>query len=339
MIDTRSALNSFSATNSTHFFTVTVQLAIVANQIYGELVDWDEFTKNELANNGKVLYDNMNKMLGVEKATKSVVDVIEVTTGEIKDTTDEIKVTTDVIKGTTDEIKVTTDEIKELVTPPKYNTAAKNAGCDGIDQDFVVDSPTNMADNCEEDNYPPELVLLERLPVVNVDDPDADVFRLEKSFSNKDEAISYLESTTQVIDDCSRPELLTRNVELVGGLSCSDSEFKVTPIQEQCADSGNFLAGKHVTFLLDVDEDAPVVSCGFRETVPGGKAQLTRWVDGNNLFLRLEGGSNWNPVDAGLFYEVTVRSCNVSWIRSRKAVVGHSANINYSCLVTWTRLG
>jgi hypothetical protein len=69
-----------------------------------------------------------------------------------------------------------------------------------IDQDFVrID--TNMADNCEEDNHPPELVLPERPPVINADH-DVDVFRLERSFST-DEAISYL-SATQVIDDCSQ---------------------------------------------------------------------------------------------------------------------------------------
>jgi hypothetical protein len=121
------------------------------------LVDWDEFSKNELANNGKVLYDNMNKMLGVDKATKSVADDIKVTTDVINDTADEIKVTTDVIKGTT-------DDIKDLVTPPKYDTTAKYAGCDGIDQDFVEGSDTNMADNCEEDNILQNLCLLERLP-------------------------------------------------------------------------------------------------------------------------------------------------------------------------------
>jgi hypothetical protein len=322
-------------------FTITriVQLASVGNQVYGELVDWDEFTKNELANNGKVLYINMNKMLGVIKNTNSVADdikgktveingttvaikdttdMIKGTTDEIKETTVEIKETTDVINGTTVEIKVTTDtikgttdEIKELVTPPKYDTAAKYAGCDGIDQDFVEGSATNMADNCEEDNYPPELVLLERLPVVSVD-PDADVFRLEMSFSKIDEAISYLESATQVVDDCSRPELLTRNVELVR-LSCSDSEFKVTPIQEQCAGTDKFLAGTPVSVLLDVDQDVPVVTCGFGVPVPENKnAQLTRRVDGKNLFLQLEGGENWNPVDTDFFYKVEVRLLNVS---------------------------
>jgi hypothetical protein len=280
-------LNSPSLT----FFAITAQLEQLANALYGELVDWDEFTKNELANNGKVLFENMDKMLGVAKATKSVAD-----------------------------------DIKEYTRYPDFTPGVKFAGCDGVDQDTEEDDPNGfgprrykVVDECEEDNYPPELVLLERLPVVNVDN-DVDVFRLERSFSKKEEAISYLESATQVIDDCSRPELLTRKVELVR-LACSDSEFKVTPIQEQCADSGNLLEGTPMSFLLDVDEDVPVVSCGFRNTVPEGKAQRTRWVDGNdgkNLFLRLEGGSNWNPVDAGLFYEVTVRSLNVSWIRSRK---------------------
>jgi hypothetical protein len=73
----------------------------------------------------------------------------------------------------------------------------------------------------------------------------------------------------------------------------------------------------------------------------------TRWEDGKNLFLRGGGRSGGkgskkvdgkggpkgnkkdggkgvgkrNPVDTEFFYEVEVRSLNVSWIRSRKAVV------------------
>jgi hypothetical protein len=239
------------------------------------------------------------------------------TTNEIRSTANEIRSTANEIRSTANEIRSTANDIKEYTRYPDFTPGVKFAGCDGVDQNTEQDDGPGrykVVDECEEDNYPPELVLLERLPVVNVDN-GVDVFRLEKSFSKEDEAISYLESATQVIDDCSGPELLTRKVELVS-LSCSDSEFKVTPIQEQCADSGNFLEGTPMIFLLDVDKDAPVVSCGFNQTVPEGTAQLTRWVDGNNLFLRLEGGGNWNPVDAGLFYEVTVRSFNVSWIRS-----------------------
>jgi hypothetical protein len=247
---------------------------------------------------------------------------------KILEVTNSINITGNKILEVTNSINITgnkiledTKLIKELVTPPKYDPEAKNAGCDGIDQDFVNGSLTNMADNCEEDNYPPELVLLERLPVVNVDPADDifllknydDVFRLEKSFS-RNEAIAYLNSATQVADDCSKPGLLTRNVEVVR-LSCSDSEFKVTPIQEKCP--GTFLSGTPINFILDVDEVAPVVSCGFTNImVPeksgkkdsGKKDKPIRWVDGKNLFLRAEGGNNWNPVDTGLFYEVEVRS-------------------------------
>jgi hypothetical protein len=45
------------------------------------LVDWDEFSQ-ELANNGKVLYVNMNKS-GRSLATKSVADDIKGTTDVI----------------------------------------------------------------------------------------------------------------------------------------------------------------------------------------------------------------------------------------------------------------
>lgn len=57
-----------------------------------------------------------------------------------------------------------------------------------------------------------------------------------------------------------------------------------------------------MSFLLDADEDVPVVSCGFGVPVPENKnAPLTRWVDGRNLFLQLEGSENWNPVDTDFF--------------------------------------
>jgi hypothetical protein len=63
----------------------------------------------------------------------------------------------------------------------------------------------------------------------------------------------------------SRVHYLNRIIDVVR-LSCSDSEFKVTPIQEKCP--GKFLFGMPMSFILDVDEEAPWVSCGFRDQVP-----------------------------------------------------------------------
>jgi hypothetical protein len=146
----------------------------------------------------------------------------------------------------------------------KTDPLAKFAGCDGIDQGFDKNSDTNEADNCQEDKYPPELTLLSPLPIV--DPISKDFFRLEKTFSNRTEAIAYLKSVTQVIDDCSRPNLLSSAVELVGG-SCIDTEFKITPKQEQCEGVDIFLRGITTKVILDVDEEAPLVSCGFRQTV------------------------------------------------------------------------
>jgi hypothetical protein len=39
-----------------------------------------------------------------------------------------------------------------------------------------------------------------------------------------------------------------------------------------------------MSFLLDVDEDAPVVSCGSRDREVR-MVSLPRWVDGKNLFF------------------------------------------------------
>jgi hypothetical protein len=277
--------------------------------MYDKLVDWDEFTKNELANNGKVLFDNMN-------ITKAVVDKI----------------------------------LEEVTRKPVFTPGVKFAGCDGVDQDTDPDyfgpSRYGVIDECEEDTYPPEIVLPESLPV-KLDCMSADAVCVDKLFRNQPEAIAYLKATIGVTDDCTPQEMLDTEVSLVGdgvgdGLLCGEKKFKVTPISKDiCEPDSDDIEGISKTFIVEIDADKPQVTCGFSKTVPEGTAQLTRWVDENenNLFLRLGGGSNWNPVDAGLFYEVKVRSLNVSSIRSRKPFVGHCANINCSCLVSWTRLG
>jgi hypothetical protein len=295
-------------------FTVTVQLATVGNKVYGELVDWDEFTKNELANNGKVLYDNMNKMLGVEKATKTVADAI----------------------------------FTEVTRKQDFTPGVKFAGCDGVDQDTKEDAPNGfgprrygVVDECEEDTYPPEIVLHESLPV-KLDCMSADAVCLDKLFRNQTKAIAYMKATIGVTDDCTPHDMLDTEISFVGvGSLCGENEFKVTPISKAVCDAGFAIEGTPKTFIVDIDAGNPQVSCGFRATpVPEEKKEkLTRWVDGKNLFVRLEGGSKWNPVDTGIFYEVAVRSLNVSWIRSRKAVVDHCANINCSCFVTLTGVG
>jgi hypothetical protein len=242
-------------------------------------------------------------------------------------------------------ILTTVNEIKKLVAPPKYDAAAKFAGCDGIDQDFDEDSEDNEADNCEEDNFPPEIVLLDPFPVV---DPVSGVFRLEKTFS-QDEAMAYLKSATQVIDDCSRPELLSSEIKLVGG-SCLDTEFEITPIQEKCPNSAlpSFLRGGATRVILDVDDEAPLASCGFRQTVlessskgsknakgskqkkgekrdlgakkdkgskkKKGSSKLSRFVDGKTLFIREVGSKGSGLVDTEFFFEIEVRlsrSCSL----------------------------
>jgi hypothetical protein len=259
---------------------------------------------------------------------------------EILRTANEISTTANKIATTANEINTTANEIKKLVTAPKYDTAAKFAGCDGIDQDFDEDSDDNKADNCEEDNFPPEIVLLDPLPVVN---PMSEFFRLEKTFS-KEEAISYLKNAFQVIDDCSRPALLSSEVKLVGG-SCLDTEFEITPIQEKCPDSAlpSFLRGGATRVILDVDDEAPLAFCGFRQTVlessskgskktkgskqkkgdkrdlgakkdKGSKkkkgSKLSRFVDGKTLFIREVGSKSSSLVDTEFFFDVEVR---LSW--------------------------
>jgi hypothetical protein len=236
-------------------------------------------------------------------------------------------------------------EILDLVDV-KTDPLAKFAGCDGIDQEFTQNSDTNEADNCEEDKFPPELLLLSPLPIV--DPPSKDFFRLEKTFSKEAEAIAYLKSVTQVIDDCSRPSLLSSEVELVGG-SCIDTEFEITPKQEQCEGVDFFLRGSTTKVILDVDEEAPLASCGFRQTVlessskgskgkgskdkkgskrnlgsknkdkgskkkqkkkqkqKKGSSGLSRFVDGKTLFIREVGAKGSSLVDTEFFFEIEVR--------------------------------
>jgi hypothetical protein len=223
-------------------------IAESGNYLYGEKVDWDEFTKNELANNGKVLYDNMNKMLDVDKDTQL-----------------------------------------EVFRKPEFTQGVKFAGCDGIDQQDLNVKPHRpgygFVDECEEDTYPPEIVMPDCLPV-KLDCVSTEAVCLDKLFRNKEAAIAYLKATIGVTDDCTRQEMLDTEVSLGAVPQCGENKFTVTPISNDvCHDGADAIEGTPKYFVVGIDEEKPQVTCSFDAS---GTSLFERFVDerGTHMILR-----------------------------------------------------
>jgi hypothetical protein len=112
------------------------------------------------------------------------------------------------------------------------------------------------------------------------------VFRLERSFST-DEAISYLLSATQVIDDAPNLTFDTQrqsSVYLTATVNSTLRRFRSSALV--------LCSGRNADELPSrCGRGRSCGVLGFKEP-ESQNGQLTRWVDGKNLFLQLEGVEN-----------------------------------------------
>ncbi|KAL3781568.1 hypothetical protein ACHAW5_002577 [Stephanodiscus triporus] len=120
--------------------------------------------------------------------------------------------------------------------PEGATFTALRQGCDAIDQNC-----DGVVDECTEDKVPPSLTL--RTPI-----PD-------KSFKSTDEARQFLQENVIASDDCAA-EFQTE-IQLQNGPDCCDCVFRVRTADVRCG------ATADRTFIVKVDSDAPVISCGF----------------------------------------------------------------------------
>jgi hypothetical protein len=130
-------------------------------------------------------------------------------------------------------------DIEDFVNA-KYTPGVKFLGCNAFDEDN-----NNINDECEEDTFPPEIVL-----PLSVDRSGGTVRILGKSFKTSDQAKAYLESAIDVIDDCAPPSDLMLEVKYVDG-ACDLAQFSVTPIHKAVA-TCSARRGSTTTFFVKV---------------------------------------------------------------------------------------
>lgn len=153
----------------------------------------------------------------------------------------------------------------------------QNAGCDGQDQD-----QDGVIDNCEEDQYPPEVVLRSTMEVVDDGHVKAVV---GKVFQSTEEATDALRGALSVVDDCAPAANLALNLTLKETKECH-ATVSAAPIH-WCNSLAN--VGVNNLFSFQVDSQPPRVSCGFESSKAG-----------NNKILHLEEGMEQEFFDSGL---------------------------------------
>jgi hypothetical protein len=176
--------------------------------------------------------------------------------------------------------------------------AVKYKGCNAIDDDG-----DGYQDNCEEDKFPPE-ILLNGWVEAALSRNDDEIRIMEKSFQTTDAAREYLEGIVTVVDDCAATSNLS--VDIVHDDSsgtCEETRFVATPVHSngECGDS----IGKSLTFLVKVDGSAPRLSCSF---VPSSGDMSKSLVDATGTISAIAVGAGASLVNSLLQYSIEVSS-------------------------------
>lgn len=193
-----------------------------------------------------------------------------------------------------------------------YQSFFSLAGCDELDSDG-----NGRADDCE-DRFPPE-ILLRNAEIFRCDrDDTSKLCYTGQVFKNETDAKNFLEYQFPASDDCSPSSQLSVDIVKISG-SCRDTTYTLTPVQNIPKCDGYFappplnmefvnpLEGNTKLVTVQLDEEAPVVVCGFLGVNPFN--MIAGPIDGNtalyHYMLKTDGdGSRLN--DARFFYNVTV---------------------------------
>jgi hypothetical protein len=186
-----------------------------------------------------------------------------------------------------DNMQTQMDQITRIVNyvkPKGSSSDQKYAGCDGLDQNLE-----NGADDCEEDEYPPELVLSSGAEIATDCSAEEDVVCFAGMMSSLESAEAYLKSVVDVVDDCTPFDMLESEIEYLGG-NCSEALWRVTAQSlELCHPDDPIILGETKKFRLGLDSSKPVPKCSF--TIPNQKDLLKqRWVDGQTLLIDKDDG-------------------------------------------------
>ena len=163
--------------------------------------------------------------------------------------------------------------------------------------------PTDATDNCVEDDYPPSLVIPDRLTLLIPCNEQCSDYCIDKCFTRVDEAVEYLSQSLQVEYDCGHPEVLEVNVVDATEIESSDcqAKFEATPI--------------HTCDATMVDSDPPNITCMF------DNATMATLEDGMTILLEENKSESAVAIPSKLTAEVSK-----SWLHSK------SHDITKSCI-------
>lgn len=197
-------------------------------------------------------------------------------------------------------------------------------------------------DECE-DRFPPEIVLRNAAMFRCDEDDTSKLCHNEEVFKSEKQARNFLEFNFALADDCSPSKNLELVIEKNPSSNCHNTMYTLTPVQNITSCEGrapvgigdleivfeNPLRGNEREVILDVDDEGPVVECGFRAPSSAG----INMIDGNTLYHYLNtNDSAFDSLDdANFFYEVTVRTQSLSFIGKRRMIKKSGWN---QCLIS-----
>lgn len=257
---------------------------------YEEKVGLSDYQMNEIYFNVMILWKNMDLTLKEIEKTQLTVNQIKPIVTETNTTAHEnqeylidinrivietqealaitdatvniINATVTYNKNILQLINDTVNEILEIVTPPQFIDGVKNYGCDGIDQD-----DDGTADECDEDSFPPQLILPQCLGFTQGTERNTHLLS-DKIFASAIEARAFLEEAVGVTDDCAPEQNLELLVSAAGTETCSET-FTLTPHhvnRSPCMPMG----GESHVFVMQIEPTAPLVTCGFSSGLEQG---------------------------------------------------------------------
>lgn len=236
------------------------QAAEVSEFNYWEQVGISDSQMLEMCESAKALFHNMGIMLTfqMDEMGPKLDDIANFQTSTTGPRLNEIQV------FQTDTMDPKLDIVVGFVERA-FMPGARKAGCDGVDQ-----NNDDVADDCMEDEHPPEIVVPQLLPI-DYESHHNDALRLKQALRSMGQVRHFFRSALRVEDDCARPEHLSLDIELLGG-SCEETEVEVTPIHKQgmttCSEEHELL-GLPMKFLLELDDGVPQVTCGFGDDRDG----------------------------------------------------------------------
>ncbi|KAL9191170.1 hypothetical protein ACHAXT_000876, partial [Thalassiosira profunda] len=189
-----------------------------------------------------------------------------------------------------------------------YVAYLKGAGCDEMDSDG-----DGEYDVCE-DRYGPDVVVRDALLFRGDEENVTTLVYAQKVFNSELRLRNFLGYQFAPVDDCSPTNKLNITIEHTEG-TCRDSTWTITPWQNlpECDDREpvgaynipfeNPLIGRFREVTVPLDEDAPVVTCGFRPD----DTSINEVADDNRTlyhYMLTSDGPGTQLSDAQLFYNV-----------------------------------